>query len=198
MGQYFDNDPSLKHVDLHYSFYLFGKEFTLKSDCGVFSKDGLDFGSKLLLETICNLDLGDKILDLGCGVGPIGLILAHASCTRKVTLVDVNLRALEACQINSETLGVASQVEIFYSDIYSNISTSFSSIVTNPPIRAGKEVTYSIYAGARDHLLNNGKLYLVIRKQQGALSALKYLESIYSKVEILERKKGYYILAATK
>lgn len=198
MGQYFDNDETLKHENITYNCKLLGKNYTFFSDAGVFSKYALDDGSKLLLETIANLDLGEKILDLGAGVGPIGLILADSSRSRKVVLADVNLRALDLCKQNALSLGVAEQVEIIYSDVYSNITSSFSTIVSNPPIRAGKAVTYAIYAGARDHLLENGRLIIVIRKQQGALSALKYLETLFSKVEILERKKGYYIIAATK
>lgn len=198
MGQYFDNDEKLRHENITYSFELFGEKFTFYSDAGVFSKEGLDFGSKLLLETIAKLDLGEQILDLGTGVGPLGLILAYFSRSRHVCCADVNLRALDLCKKNALALGVADRVEIIASDVYSNITSSFSTIVSNPPIRAGKVVTYAIYAGAREHLNKNGRLIIVIRKQQGALSALQYLESLYSKVEVLDRKKGYYILAATK
>ena len=162
MGQYFDNDERLKHEDLRYSFTLFGEEFTFQSDAGVFSKDGLDDGTRLLLETIGKTDLGSKILDLGAGVGPIGLILAHLDPHRHVVLADVNDRALDCCRKNAATLGVEQQVEIIHSDVYLNLDTSFSTIVTNPPIRAGKKVTYAMYAGALSHLDKDGKLVIVI------------------------------------
>lgn len=198
MPQYFDNDENLAH-DVHsYRFTLFGESYTLQSDAGVFAKDGLDDGSRLLLETIAKTDLGTNILDLGAGVGPIGLILAHLDHARHVTLADVNARALDCCAKNAVTLGVADRVEIIPSDVYLNLHSKFSTIVTNPPIRAGKKVTYAMYAGAPNHLIDGGKLILVIRKQQGAESCEAYLRTLFPKVERLAQKKGYRILMATK
>ena len=198
MGHYFENDETLNHENIRYSFSIFGKEFTLQSDSGVFSKDGLDDGSRLLLETIGKTDLGSKILDLGAGVGPIGLILAHLDPHRHVVLADVNDRALSLCRQNALTLGVSEQVEIIHSDVYLNIDTTFSTIVTNPPIRAGKKVTYAMYAGAIPHLENGGRLVIVIRKQQGAESAEAYLKTLFPKVERAAQKKGFRVLIATK
>src|SRR5574344_3095248 len=105
MSQYFDNVETLAHKDLAVEFQLFGEKYTFKSDAGVFSKEGLDDGTRLLLESIAKTDLGARILDLGCGVGPIGLILAHLDPKRHVCLADVNLRALDCAKFNAETLG---------------------------------------------------------------------------------------------
>ena len=198
MGHYFENDETLNHENIRYSFSIFGKEFTLQSDSGVFSKDGLDDGSRLLLETIGKTDLGTNILDLGAGVGPIGLILASLAPNRHVVLADVNDRALNCCRKNAAALGVEQQVEIIHSDVYLNIDTTFSTIVTNPPIRAGKKVTYAMYAGAIPHLENGGRLVIVIRKQQGAESAEAYLKTLFPKVERAAQKKGFRVLIATK
>lgn len=196
MSQYFDNVESLAHQDITYQFELLGERYRFQSDAGVFSKDGLDDGTRLLLETIAKTDLGTNILDLGCGVGPIGLILAHTDPSRHVVLADVNDRALECAKKNAETLGVSSQVELVYSDVYSNINSSFSTIVTNPPIRAGKKVTYAMYAGAPSHLHQDGSLILVIRKKQGAESCFRYLQTLFKKVEVKARHKGFLILIA--
>ena len=198
MPQYFDNVENLEHQNLSFSYEMFGEKFTLKSDAGVFSKDGLDDGSRLLLETIAKTDLGSEILDLGCGVGPIGLTLAKLDPSRRVTLADVNLRALDCCKQNAASLGVEERVTIIPSDVYSNIATSFSTIVTNPPIRAGKKVTYAMYAGALSHLNEGGSLILVIRKQQGAPSCQRYLETLFSEVSMVAQHKGYRILIAKK
>ena len=198
MGHYFENDETLNHENIRYSFSIFGKEFTLQSDSGVFSKDGLDDGSRLLLETIGKTDLGTNILDLGAGVGPIGLILASLAPNRHVVLADVNDRALNCCRKNAVALGVEQQVEIIHSDVYLNIDTTFSTIVTNPPIRAGKKVTYAMYAGAIPHLENGGRLVIVIRKQQGGESAEAYLKTLFPKVERVAQKKGFRVLSATK
>ena len=198
MPQYFDNIESLAHEDIRYSFSFLGEEYHFYSDSGVFSKDGLDDGSRYLLETIAKTDLGLNILDLGAGVGPIGLILAHLDPNRQVTLADVNLRALDCCRKNAATLGVAKQVQIIPSDVYSNLNSQFSTIVTNPPIRAGKKVTYAMYAGAPSHLIEGGRLILVIRKAQGAPSCMEYLKTLFPRVEKVASKKGYWILVATK
>lgn len=198
MGHYFENDETLSHEDLFYEFNLLGETYRLKSDSGVFCKDGLDDGSRLLLETIAKTDLGDPILDLGCGIGPIGLILAKLHPHVHATLSDVNRRALDCCRWNAKALGVASRVSIVESDVYDNIPTSFSAIVTNPPIRAGKKVTYAMYAGAVSHLNEGGLLILVIRKQQGASSCQAYLETLFSEVSVAAQKKGYRILIAKK
>ena len=198
MPQYFDNNEELSHDFHQYSFSLLGEEFSFISDSGVFCKDGLDDGSRLLLETIAKTDLGNSILDMGCGIGPIGLLLAHFDKNRHVTLVDVNRRALDCAKQNAAKLGLSSRVDIFESDVYSNINSSFSTIVTNPPIRAGKTVTYAMYAGAISHLNEGGQLILVIRKQQGASSCQEYLKTIFKEVEVVKSKKGYRILIAKK
>ncbi len=198
MPQYFDNNEELSHDFHQYSFSMLGEEFSFISDSGVFCKDGLDDGSRLLLETIAKTDLGNSILDMGCGIGPIGLLLAHFDKNRHVTLVDVNRRALDCAKQNAAKLGLSSRVNIFESDVYSNINSSFSTIVTNPPIRAGKKVTYAMYAGAISHLNEGGQLILVIRKQQGASSCQEYLKTIFKEVEVVKSKKGYRILIAKK
>ena len=198
MSQYFDNVEGLAHQDITYQFELMGERYAFSSDAGVFSKDGLDDGTRLLLETIAKTDLGTNILDLGCGVGPIGLILAHIDSSRHVVLADVNDRALECARKNAISFGVSSQVELIHSDVYSNINSSFSTIVTNPPIRAGKKVTYAMYAGALSHLNQDGSLILVIRKKQGAESCFRYLQTLFGKVEVKASHKGFQILIARK
>ncbi|MFA6619882.1 MAG: methyltransferase [Bacilli bacterium] len=198
MGQYFDNVEGLAHEDIVVHCVVGGQTYSLKSDRGVFSKDSLDDGTRFLLETILQADLGDRLLDVGCGIGPIGLILAKADPKRHVDLSDVNLRALVCAQENAKLLGVASQIEIITSDVYTSISHLYDTIVSNPPIRAGKKVTYRIYDEALSHLVDGGKLIIVIRRQQGADSVYAHLLSLFNKVEILGRHKGYVVIAATK
>ena len=197
MPQYFDNVEDLGHKELALEFTLLGETYRFQSDLGIFSKDSLDDGTRLLLETIAQADLGLKILDLGCGVGPIGLILAHLDPKRHVSLTDVNLRALELAKKNAELLRVTSQVEIFASDVYHSIDSTYDSIFTNPPIRAGKKVTYAIYDGAPSHLNRGGKLIQVIRKKQGAESAYRHLQGIFPQVEVVASHKGYQVIVAS-
>lgn len=191
MGQYFDNEKLPSNM-VKTSAVILGKKFTFFTDNGVFSKDGLDFGSRLLLETIPLDEVGGKVLDMGCGYGVFGITLNKVlSCC--VDMVDVNLRALHLSEINAKE-NKCSNVRIFESFTYSNIDSKYTSIVTNPPIRAGKKVVYDIVMNAKDHLEVDGKLFVVIRKEQGAKSLIKDLQENGYKVDILEKKSGFFIL----
>ena len=190
MGQYFTNEKLPSDVRKTECFVL-GNKFTFLTDNGVFSKDGLDFGSRLLLETIPLEEVGGKILDMGCGYGVFGIILSKLTSSY-VDMVDVNLRAMHLAERNAKLNGV-SNVNIFESNVYENVSGKYSTIVTNPPIRAGKKVVYDILMNAKDYLDENGKLFLVIRKEQGAKSLIVDLKKIYT-VEVLEKSKGFYII----
>jgi len=199
MSHYFSNDETLasKPRKIDYSFNNI--DFSLESDIGVFSKNELDKGSELLIETLLPINLGENLLDLGCGIGVIGLTLAYFHPHLKnVCLTDVNMRALGLCSANAQSLKLSQKVTVLQSDIYRKVEGKFDSIVSNPPIRAGKKVTYEIYKGALEHLNDNGSLYIVIRKQQGALSVKSYLEELYGNVTVLARDKGYYVLKSTK
>lgn len=194
MGQYFNNENLPSNVKEHQCFVL-GSKFSFLTDNGVFSKDGLDFGSRLLLETIPLEEVGGKILDMGCGYGVFGIVLNKVTGAH-VDMVDVNRRALHLSERNI-ALNHCSDIRAFESFTYSNITDKYTSIVTNPPIRAGKKVVYDIVMNAKDHLEENGKLFLVIRKEQGAKSLLVDLEKTYNKVNVLEKSKGFFIIECT-
>ena len=191
MGHYFTNENLPSDIRENICVVL-GKNFKFLTDNGVFSKDGLDFGSRLLLESIPLEEVGGKILDMGCGYGVFGIVLAKILLV-KVDMVDVNLRALHLSKRNAKLNDVTDLVSIFESNCYQNISTKYSTIITNPPIRAGKKIVYDIVMNARDHLENGGNLFLVIRKEQGAKSLIVDLEKVYT-VKVLEKKKGFFII----
>ena len=193
MGQYFDND-NLPSNMVDTECFVLGHKFIFSTDNGVFSKDGLDFGSRLLLESIPLEEVGGKVLDMGCGYGVFGIIINKlTSC--HVDMVDVNLRAIHLTEINIKK-NHCSNIDVFESNTYENIHSKYTSIITNPPIRAGKKIVYDILMNAKDYLEEDGRLFLVIRKEQGAKSLIVDLEKIYT-VRILERKKGFYILECT-
>ncbi|MCI6107881.1 MAG: class I SAM-dependent methyltransferase [Candidatus Faecimonas sp.] len=191
MGHYFTNEQLPSDIK-ETTCVVLNQHFKFLTDNGVFSKDGLDFGSRLLLEVIPQEEVGGKILDMGCGYGVLGIILAKLTSS-KVDMVDVNRRALHLAKRNAQLNGVSSYVSIFESDCYSEVSGKYSSIVTNPPIRAGKKIVYDIVMNARNYLADGGNLYLVIRKEQGAKSLIVDLEKVYT-VKVLERKKGFFII----
>ena len=198
MSHYFTNDETLASKPRQVCYSIKGIDFSLASDIGVFSKNELDKGSELLIETLLPLTLGENLLDIGCGIGVIGLTLAYFHPHLNVCETDVNTRALSLCDANAKSLKLSQRVTILQSDVYTKVEGKFDSIVSNPPIRAGKKVTYEIYRGALSHLIDGGSLYIVIRKQQGAISVKDYLEELFGNVTVLAREKGYYILKATK
>ena len=196
MAHYFTNENNLKSEirTIRYTNGAFSLVFN--SDNGVFSKDHLDFGSKLLIETmIKNVDNTGKnksILDVGCGYGFIGISLAKI-LNSKVVMVDINKRAIHLTNMNIKENKVNAQA--FESNIYENVKEKFDVIVSNPPIRAGKNIVLEILERAHEFLNINGELWFVIRKDQGAKSIAKELEKIY-KIEIMEKSKGFYIFRA--
>ena len=198
MSHYYINDDKLESKPRLISFTMDGKTISLMSDNGVFSKNELDQGTEILIRSLLPLDLYGDILDLGCGIGTIGLTLAYLLPHVNLICVDVNTRALALAQENAKRLQISNRVRCLQSDVYSGVEGQFNYIVSNPPIRAGKKVTYAMYEGALEHLIGGGSLIIVIRKAQGALSAKAYLESIFSNVRILEKKKGFYVIQAIK
>jgi 16S rRNA (guanine1207-N2)-methyltransferase len=198
MSHYFTNDENLRSQPRIVTYSINGIDFELESDIGVFSKNKLDYGSETLIKSLLPLDLGERLLDIGCGIGPIGLTLAYFHPSMNVVCSDVNTRALELCKLNACKLALNQRVTCLQSDIYIEIEGKFHSIVSNPPIRAGKKVTYEIYKGALEHLDERGSLYIVIRKAQGAKSVKDYLEQLFGNVTVLDKSKGYYVLMATK
>jgi len=195
VGQYFSNEILPSNIK-SYNAKILGHAFTFFTDNGVFSKEHLDFGTRLLLENIpLELVTGD-ILDVGCGYGVIGITLAKLT-KQKVTMIDINKRALHLASKNAKENKIEN-FDIRESNCYENIlaSEKFQIIVTNPPIRAGKKIVYEILMKAKDHLIENGSLFLVIRKEQGAKSLISDLKECYD-VEVLEKKKGFFILKCT-
>ena len=198
MGHYFDENPEISSQVREINFSLFGKNYTYYTDNGVFSKSRIDEGTYIFLKVLLPLHLSGKILDLGCGYGPIGLTIALNSEQARVDLADINSRALALASKSGERLNLNSRVTFLHSDIFEKIEGPYDSIVVNPPIRAGKVVTYSMYSGAKQHLIDGGSLYIVIRKKQGAESAFKYLETVFENVSVLHKEKGYWIIQAQK
>ena len=194
MSYYFTNDPQLEMNRKNISFRFFGVIENFISDNGVFSKETLDYGSRSLLETITKLDITGKVLDMGCGIGVIGILLKKYKSDIDLTLIDVNERAVELTKINSQNYKQDNKVIL--SDGFTALDDKFDCIVSNPPIRIGKEKLYSLFTQAYEHLNENGMMYLVIRKQQGAKSAMTYLVELGLKVELLNKDKGYWIISA--
>jgi len=196
LEHYFTNNENLKS-EIKELTYEFNKEkFMFLSDNGVFSKDKIDFGSKSLVETFLtfNEKIINNVLDVGCGYGFMGITIAKMlNC--HVDMVDINKRALHLAKKNIEKNKVdATTIE---SNIYEAITNKYDVVITNPPIRAGKKVVLEILENAKEHLMPEGELWFVIRKDQGAKSIAKQLENSYFCEEVC-KNKGFYIFKAKK
>ena len=193
--QYYTADPSSESRPVPCAFPYRGHGLSFMTDAGVFSKGELDAGSRLLLDALPPLQ-GD-VLDIGCGWGAIGIAVAKANKQSRVTMLDVNRRALGLCQENCLRNGVTAEIQ--ESDgMAAVLGRKFDAIITNPPIRAGKQVIYKMFADAAASLNAEGALYLVIRKQQGAESCVKYLKTLFEEVEKLDKSAGFWVLKASE
>lgn len=194
---YYTNNVDARSAENFFDYVLNGHKLRFTTDIGVFSKRGVDFGSRLLVESFTVPEVDGDILDVGCGYGPIGLSLAKSYTQRNIHMVDVNERALELTKRNAMNNGVEN-VTVYESHCYTAVEDKFAAILSNPPIRAGKKVVHAIIEDAKEHLLENGELWIVIQKKQGAPSAKEKMEQIYGNCEVVDRDKGYFILKSIK
>ena len=190
MGQYFSNEDLKSNIQ-KYNVDILGNRYSFYTDNGVFSKEKLDFGTRVLLENIPIEKLHGDILDVGCGYGVIDIVLGKL-VDAKFLGVDVNRRALHLAEMNKKE-NKLSNIDFIESSCYENVSGKYDFIITNPPIRAGKKIVYEIVMGAKNYLKDEGSLFIVVRKEQGAKSMVRDLEEIY-KVEILNKVKGFFVI----
>ena len=195
MSQYFDNDKNIKSERKLIKFNFNNKEFSIYSDNGVFSKDRFDYGTRVLLNSIDIDKLSGNVLDLGCGVGVVGLILGTINKNISIDMVDINERAINLTKNNLVLNNV--KANVFVSDIYSNINNKYDFIITNPPIRAGKNVIREFLLGSYDYLKDDGTLYFVMRKDHGVKSMMEEL-SVKFNTSIVNKDKGFYVVLCTK
>lgn len=195
MSQYFENDKSVKSNRKLINFSFNDREYYVYTDNGVFSKGRFDYGTKVLLENININNLCGKVLDLGCGIGVVGIILGTINKDISIDMIDVNERALELAKEN--ILSNKVKANVFISNVYDKVTSKYDCIITNPPIRAGKNVVRKFLLEAKDHLNDEGILYFVMRKDHGVKSMIKELEDIYN-VKIIDRDKGFYVIRCNK
>ena len=189
---YYTENPTSAHEERSFNSVFMGRVLAFDTDAGVFSKQHIDPGSELLCKSLPD-DLSGHVLDMGCGWGAMTIMTLSRFPQVQMTMADVNQRALELAKKNVEKNRM--QAEALLSDGFEQVEGQFDAVITNPPIRAGKTVIYKMFEEAKAHLVPGGRLFLVIRKQQGAPSALKFLKGLYESAEVIERDGGYWIIA---
>lgn len=188
---YFTPLPESQHKPAQVCFEYRGHSLKLETDSGVFSRLELDRGTEVLLDALPQTLCGG-VLDMGCGYGAIGVAIGSAYPQCQITMSDVNQRACGLASQNARTNGVAAEVLI--GNGYETVKgRKFDFILQNPPIRAGKSVIYQMFADAKEALSPDGRLYLVIRKQQGAPSAQNYLQTLFAQVRAASKKSGFWV-----
>lgn len=195
MEHYYTQNPQTPHDVKNIVFSTGNISLNLLTDAGVFSKDHVDYGSQVMIKTLP--DLAGNILDLGCGYGVIGLSIAQNNPEAHVTMIDINQRAVDLANQNIERNKIKNATA-YVSDGFQQVTGLFHTIVSNPPIRAGKQVIYALFEQSMNYLHPGGSLYLVIQKKQGAKSAVDKLQSVFGNCEVINKQGGYWILKSIR
>lgn len=192
MSHYFTNDAQLKENRREMSFRFLGMNYTVMSDDGVFSKDGLDEGTESLLAVVINENISGTLCDLGAGLGVVGIVLS-SHFDIDVTGIEVNERACALANDNYKKYKVKGRVLL-----QDHVSGTYDWVISNPPIRVGKAILYRLIEEAYISLHEGGSFMFVIRKQHGAKSAQAHCVNLFGNCVLLKKTKGYYIYKATK
>ena len=192
MKQYFEENEDLAAGKIEIRLSKFGHEFIFFSRRGLFSHNEVDANSLILVDNMPAIK--GELLDLGCGFGAVGIMLAKINHHVNLTGCDINRIALGMAKGNAAVNGV--DAKYLYSNCFDGVSGLFDAIALNPPIHAGKEVMYKMFAEAKKHLTTSGVFYVVIKKKHGAESCLRFLREIYEHCELIYKKKGVYVIAS--
>lgn len=200
LQHYFIDKEHKKEDFFEFNENILGYNLVFKSCDSIFSKDCVDYGTKVLLQAIYNqIQIKGDVLDVGCGYGAIGIVLSRVFENVNIDMCDINNTAVSLTKNNVMANHCGKINNVFYSDAYDKVEkTDYDFIVSNPPIKAGKENLLKVLIGAYDHLKQNGELIFVIKKKHGEDSVKKQLLNVFSSVEVIKRDSGYYILRAVK
>ena len=197
MKHYFTDNSELESKPSTFTYTCMDKNILFTTDIGVFSKNMIDFGSRVMLDSMTITKHQKTVLDIGCGYGALGISLKMLYSHLKVEMIDVNDRAVTLCKKNIEQ-NQLSDITVYKSNLFEKVNETFDVIVTNPPIRAGKVVVQQILEESYKYLNTQGELWVIIQKKQGAPSAKKKMEEVFTNVEVVKRDKGYYLLKSVK
>jgi 16S rRNA (guanine1207-N2)-methyltransferase len=193
MKHYFNDDGELETFPI--TVRVRGEQLTFTSAKGMFSKDELDNGTKLLLDS-AHLPEQGRVLDLGCGIGIVGIFVKRWLPNCVVVQSDVTNKAVAVTRMNTKALHVDTTVVL--SDVYANVEGTFDAILTNPPRAAGKEVIRSMITGAFDKLNKNGSLQLVAMTNKGGKSYEAMMEETFGNVDTIARGSGFKVYKSVK
>ena len=196
MGQYFEEEPSVASAQRTVRLALPDVTLDLVTDTGVFAKDDVDPGTKLLLLEGPPASSTGHLLDLGCGYGPVALTMAARSPAATVWAVDVNQRAVDLTAENAKRLGFGNVHAVAPDEVPGDLR--FATIRSNPPIRIGKPALHDLLRGWLPRLGVHGEAVLVVHKHLGADSLAAWLSQEGWAVDRLSSRMGYRLLQVTR
>ena len=171
------------------------QEFEFYTASGVFSKEKIDKGTLILAENMI-IEKNNKVLDLGCGVGILGIV-AVKLFNADVVMSDVNKRAVMLAKMNIKINNI--KAEIYQGSLYEKIKNNdFDVVLSNPPQTAGKEICFKLIEQSNEHLKNNGNLQLVARHNKGGKTLSKKMEEVFGNVRVVAKKAGYWVYVSVK
>jgi 16S rRNA (guanine1207-N2)-methyltransferase len=191
-SHYFDADPAVASRRTTVELVLPDGRLELSTDRGVFGREGVDPGTKLLLLEAPAPPATGHLLDLGCGYGPIACTLARRSPDATVWAVDVNRRALELTAANAGAAGLGNIRVAEPDDVSADVS--FAAIWSNPPVRIGKGPLHDLLLRWLGRLAPSGEAHLVVHKHLGADSLAAWLAGVGHPTERVASRGGYRIL----
>jgi 16S rRNA G1207 methylase RsmC len=193
---YFTVEPSSKIRLRLLKLTLLGVELRFQTASGVFSYRRLDTGTKVLIE-LMKIPSKGCLLDLGCGWGLIGVLVAAIHPEMQVVMTDINRRAVWLASENVKLNKVDAETK--WGNLYEPVrDMKFDCILTNPPIAAGRNLITQAIKGASDHLCNGGTLQLVVRTSKGARTISKMMEKEFGNVNEIGKKSGYRVYSSCK
>lgn len=193
MEHYFSKKQSSRFNTTKIKARLRGYRLVFHTAPGVFSKNRVDKGTRTLIEYM-QVNPGDRILDMGSGYGPIGVVCAKLGA--KAVLVDVNKRAARLSKLNLKENNVNGRV--VRSDFYEKISGEFDIILSNPPISAGRDDCFKIIRGAPQHLEKSGSLQIVARHHHGGKALHDEMRNVFGNVKVLGKSGGFWVYKSVK
>ena len=205
MSHYYDETPVTPSDRKIIEYRMNGTNFSFVTDSNVFSRSEVDHGTDLLIaSTIQDIKArgahkGEKLLDLGCGYGVVGVVMKSVFMAFDVTQTDINSRAVALAKENADRNNVRME-KILCGNAAETLGEEdvFDTVMTNPPVRAGKDVVFAFYDGAYEHLREGGALYVVLQRKQGAPSTMKKLQELFGNCETVAISGGYRVMKSVK
>jgi len=197
-SHYFSKKPSSKDERGKIVTMLRGRKYSFITSRGVFSAKRVDTGTRVLVENMHIPEDGD-FLDLGCGLGIIGIVAASVEPELSVHLTDVNTRAVKLTRLNVQRAEL-SNCNVYEGYLYEALGDQkFDAIISNPPVSAGMhKVVHPMISGAYERLNPDGILQMVIQSNKGGKMLAGFFDDVFGKHQVVAKKSGYRVLSSCK